>query len=249
MSTVTDAIHAHHLELARILSTHLAALEENRADADPAGLATFLKSDLLPHALGEEASLYPTIAPIVAAHGNPTATMSIDHEHIARYIREIDETAASLAAAPVAEQAALRAQLTRLTIQLDAIMRLHTEKEERVYIDLFSRYLTAAEQQAVLDAMHEGGHADEAEPVAKILDVRPLPPAQRHALIFKQFDDLASGDAFTLVNDHDPKPLYYQLSFERKGQLTWDYIEQGPETWQVRIGKTVPVAAGSASEG
>ena len=42
---------------------------------------------------------------------------------------------------------------------------------------------------------------------------------------------------FILLNDHDPKPLYYQFMFERPGQFTWDYVEQGPEAWQVRIGK------------
>jgi hypothetical protein len=41
-----------------------------------------------------------------------------------------------------------------------------------------------------------------------------------------------------LTNDHDPKPLYYQLQAESTGQFSWDYLEQGPERWQVRIGRT-----------
>ena len=41
-----------------------------------------------------------------------------------------------------------------------------------------------------------------------------------------------------LVNDHDPKPLYYQFSFERAGTFTWRYLEEGPEVWRVEIGKT-----------
>jgi len=40
-----------------------------------------------------------------------------------------------------------------------------------------------------------------------------------------------------LVNDHDPKPLYYQLMAERPGLIDWTYLEEGPETWQVRITK------------
>jgi uncharacterized protein (DUF2249 family) len=40
------------------------------------------------------------------------------------------------------------------------------------------------------------------------------------------------------VNDHDPKPLYYQFDAEHSGAFTWDYLESGPETWRVRIGKT-----------
>lgn len=70
------------------------------------------------------------------------------------------------------------------------------------------------------------------------LDVRTIPPAQRHPMIFQRFAALPVGGSFVLVNDHDPKPLYYQLNFEHSGQLGWDYLEQGPEVWRVRISRT-----------
>lgn len=69
------------------------------------------------------------------------------------------------------------------------------------------------------------------------LDVWQVPPAQCHPLIFSTFESLAPGEAFVLLNDHDPKPLYYQFSFERSGQFTCDYLEQGPLDWRVRVGK------------
>ncbi len=77
-----------------------------------------------------------------------------------------------------------------------------------------------------------------AETAEKTVDVRPLAPAQRHPLIFGTFEDLMPGQSFVLVNDHDPKPLYYQFAAERTGEFTWDYLEQGPEVWRVRIAKT-----------
>lgn len=40
-----------------------------------------------------------------------------------------------------------------------------------------------------------------------------------------------------LVNDHDPKPLFYQFQAERTGEFTWEYELQGPKEWRVRIGK------------
>lgn len=40
-----------------------------------------------------------------------------------------------------------------------------------------------------------------------------------------------------LVNDHDPKPLYYQFAAERPGTFDWEYQEQGPEVWKVLITK------------
>ena len=71
-----------------------------------------------------------------------------------------------------------------------------------------------------------------------IVAVRQVAPPQRHPLIFNTFEALQPGEKFILINDHDPKPLYYQFSFERAGQFTWDYLESGPETWRVQIGKT-----------
>lgn len=38
--------------------------------------------------------------------------------------------------------------------------------------------------------------------------------------------------------DHDPKPLYYQFLHEREGLFGWEYLEQGPELWRVRISRT-----------
>ena len=71
----------------------------------------------------------------------------------------------------------------------------------------------------------------------KSLDVRTLIPRERHPLIFSTFDKLGAGESFELVNDHDPKPLYYQLQAERPGALGWNYLEQGPEVWRVHITK------------
>jgi len=69
------------------------------------------------------------------------------------------------------------------------------------------------------------------------LDVRDEPPARRHELILATYHDLAPASAFILVNDHDPKPLYYQFAAEYPDAFTWEYLEEGPEVWRVRIGR------------
>jgi len=46
------------------------------------------------------------------------------------------------------------------------------------------------------------------------LDIRDYVPRDRHQLIFATFDRLAPGHSFVLINDHDPKPLYYQFEAE-----------------------------------
>ena len=72
---------------------------------------------------------------------------------------------------------------------------------------------------------------------APILDVRSEIPQRRHELIFENYHALEAGHSYILVNDHDPKPLYYQFEAEHNGEFTWEYREEGPETWRVRIGK------------
>jgi uncharacterized protein (DUF2249 family) len=71
-----------------------------------------------------------------------------------------------------------------------------------------------------------------------VLDVRVLPPREKHPTIFATFDALEPGASFVLLNDHDPVPLRYQFMAERPNSFTWEYLEQGPEIWRVEIGKT-----------
>lgn len=78
----------------------------------------------------------------------------------------------------------------------------------------------------------------EASAPAVTLDVRGILPRNRHPLIFGIFSSLPVGEALLLTNDHDPKPLFYQMQAEEGGQFSWDYVEKGPDRWQVRIGRT-----------
>jgi len=69
------------------------------------------------------------------------------------------------------------------------------------------------------------------------IDVRSVPPRDRHPLIFNTLRSLGVGESMELVNDHDPRPLYDQFQSEKPGMVAWDYLENGPETWRVRITK------------
>lgn len=72
------------------------------------------------------------------------------------------------------------------------------------------------------------------------LDVTLLAPREKHPTIFARFDALNGGERLNILNDHDPKPLYYQLLGERGNGFTWEYLEQGPEIWRVCITKNPP---------
>lgn len=67
------------------------------------------------------------------------------------------------------------------------------------------------------------------------VDVTKIEPRLKHPTIFEQFDALNGGEALVIHNDHDPKPLYYQMIAERGQIFDWEYLQEGPETWEVRI--------------
>jgi uncharacterized protein (DUF2249 family) len=46
------------------------------------------------------------------------------------------------------------------------------------------------------------------------IDVRDVPPKDRHPMIHEAFEDVDSGESVTVVNDHDPKPLFYEFEAE-----------------------------------
>ncbi|WP_226023863.1 DUF2249 domain-containing protein [Halomicrobium salinisoli] len=83
----------------------------------------------------------------------------------------------------------------------------------------------------------DGSPDDGAVEVTEELDVRDLPPAQRHEQIFAAYADLDLGEGFVLVNDHDPKPLYHQFEAEADDAFRWEYRQKEPGEFRVLIGK------------
>lgn len=67
------------------------------------------------------------------------------------------------------------------------------------------------------------------------LDVTVIEPRYKHSTIYEHFDALKDGEAFIIHNDHDPKPLYYALMNDRGNIFTWDYLQRGPEIWEIKI--------------
>jgi uncharacterized protein (DUF2249 family) len=49
---------------------------------------------------------------------------------------------------------------------------------------------------------------------ATTLDLRDVPPARRHPKIHDAFEGLDSGETLRIVNDHEPKPLFYEFQAE-----------------------------------
>ncbi|MES9537583.1 MULTISPECIES: DUF2249 domain-containing protein [unclassified Actinomadura] len=240
-----QAIRDHHERLGRTMADHALtitraadqlAAPHDRRDA----LAAFCEEEVLPHADAEEKTLYRAAEDLPEARLLLRAMLA---EHAVLRERVAELRAARTPGEAVGAAAAL-----------NALFQSHLAKEN----DLILPALVDAgvDLAGLLAGMREvlggpakgagctcGGHDDPGTPGATAevtggeLDVRTLVPAQRHAQIFEAFGALAAGTAFVLVNDHDPKPLYYQFAAEHPGEFTWEYEEAGPEVWRVRIGR------------
>jgi len=48
------------------------------------------------------------------------------------------------------------------------------------------------------------------------LDLRPMPPFERHEKIFQTWDSLGPGDTLKITNDHDPNHCVISLRWSTK---------------------------------
>jgi uncharacterized protein (DUF2249 family)/quercetin dioxygenase-like cupin family protein len=98
----------------------------------------------------------------------------------------------------------------------------------------------------------QAARRDDAPPVAeRAIDLCLLPRSERHPLVFEAFDRLAVGESFVIFNDHDPHPLRMQIEQLREGEMSWEYVERGPDTFRVRVTRVAPPAGrrGAVSSG
>ncbi|AJF27765.1 hypothetical protein SG26_18615 (plasmid) [Haloarcula sp. CBA1115] len=106
----------------------------------------------------------------------------------------------------------------------------------------------SGESDTAADDVSEAPSDDESVEITDELDVRDLPPAQRHEQIFEAYAELDTGSGFVLVNDHDPKPLYHQFEAEAGPEFRWTYRQQDPGEFRVLIGKAETTVDESADE-
>lgn len=147
-------------------------------------------------------------------------------------------------------------ELHKLIEKYVSLIEEHINKENNVLFAIADTYLSEEEQKEIFERFEEfeikeigkGKHEEfhnmirkmkeELFGESKVLDVREIPPSQRHSLIFSEFDNLSTSKSFIIINDHDPKPLYYQFQAEKQKKFSWEYLNTGPTMWIVRITKT-----------
>lgn len=76
-----------------------------------------------------------------------------------------------------------------------------------------------------------------------LIDVRLIPPHERHAMIFATFEKLPAGGWIDLLSDHEPLPLKTQFQAQWPGQFDWQVLNAGPAEWRTRIGRRAQTKA------
>ena len=75
----------------------------------------------------------------------------------------------------------------------------------------------------------------------EIFDGREIPCAVKHGLIIAKWRALPVGQAFVLVNDHDPVRLRNQFAELWPETFAWNYLLQSPKEFRVEITKLKPL--------
>ena len=197
------------------------SLEPADRQAAQASLQEFCADRILRHLSAADQALY---AP--AAGAGPTrllvTALRIQHRIIAHDISD-------LGTASTADQT--RAAARSLVTMLESCLEIQKSVLLPALAELPGADLPSLTQD--MGTLLEGKHLEKPDE----LDVREIPHGRRHPRIFGTYARLGEGESFVLVNNHDPKPLRREFDTAFPGQYAWDYLEQGPARWRVRIGR------------
>ncbi|MGV9295691.1 DUF2249 domain-containing protein [Amycolatopsis sp. NPDC003676] len=164
---------------------------------------------------------------------NATAAGAPATRLLVRALRRIQDSV--LRSVGELREADTSAQVSHAAQALDALLAAYLDAETNVLLPALAD-LPGADVPVLVDDLRtllDGGELDRAE----VLDVREIPHGTRHPRIFGRYARLAPGESFVLVNNHDPKPLRREFTAAHGEDFTWEYVESGPEKWQVRIGR------------
>lgn len=162
MGAVTEPLRNEHREL-------LPEIEALRRVADSLGEVSveairegvdeaydFLTRHLIPHAKAEDAALYPVVGRVMGAP-EATATMSRDHVEVVRLTEELGALRAELAPDSLSE--GTERALRRVLYGLYALVKVHFEKEEELYLPILDARLSEGEAREMFEAMEQAAAA------------------------------------------------------------------------------------------
>ncbi len=224
-----NRIRGHHRAMAEDLTQRVDAYVLTLEQGEPmaAGrdsLVQHINQVILPHARGEEETIYARAAE--PRFGVLALVQDMKKEH-----GQLEGLTGQLKAATSGVRA------MRAAGAIEEVFRSHAGREN----DLLLPVLEAAPEvnlTALLEEMHRTTEAPQPSPLSDAdvtIDVRLIPHTMRHTTIFALVDRLAIGQALVIEVDHDPLPLRYQLDATHGDQMSWTYLQEGPDAWRVEI--------------
>jgi uncharacterized protein (DUF2249 family) len=170
----------------------------------------------------------------------PPSIMKMDHVEFRTRKRELYNLANNY---DTFEFDHFKSRVVELGDYLTRELASHIFKEDNILYQIALQVLTPEEWDQVRVGCDQIGYCcftpDEmAEHRRTVeLDLRTLPPPQRHEQIMLAWNALEPGEILRLTNDHDPKPLRYQFQAEYPDNYTWEYEQSGPVDWVVKLGR------------
>lgn len=138
----------HIREIADLIRDEPSPVIHNGVDAT----LSFVLDELLPHAKVEEQALYPVVANLMGGE-QATRSMKEDHRAIEKCVNEIADVRKRHHSSPGGPPPLI--DIRRILYSLHAIISLHLEKEETIYIPLLESKLTEKESEEVIAAVEK----------------------------------------------------------------------------------------------
>jgi hemerythrin-like domain-containing protein len=146
-----ETFRSYHRELLARLEQALQSLEDDAGDGGVLGSAVLssLAEDFRRYVEANENSLYPAVAPMIRSEEQVMAPMILDVRAIGDYATEGERTALEALTASDGGRRARARRIRMLATHAEAVIRLHLEKLERIYLPLLAE-LSEEQRETVL---------------------------------------------------------------------------------------------------
>jgi uncharacterized protein (DUF2249 family) len=212
---------------------------ETLAGADVASAAATNASSTGPHGEPHASAASAAGAEHVGAPGGANGAMEHEGDVVVLDVRDLEPPEPMVRTLEALERLPAGATLVQINVRVPRFLLPRLEERGFTYeVREQAPDLVRVFIRRKADAFHTPGQESiMQETTERTLDVRVIPPRDKHPTIFRTFEELGTGESFVLINDHDPRPLRYQFEAEIPDRFGWEYLEQGPEVWRVRITK------------
>ncbi|HAM23657.1 MAG TPA: cation-binding protein [Actinobacteria bacterium] len=238
---ILEQVVAHHEQMLTTIGLRVRALTDavnagNDVSATQKALVEYCRTELLPHAKAEEATLYPQagIDPHLRAL---VQAMIAEHSILTELVEQLarDTEPGDVAAAAGGLWTLINSHVSKESEYV--LPHIATDPDTSLTELVVGLHELVGGGESAEDNKSAGGcgcgcaHTDEIPE----LDVRAIPHAIRHATVFGALEAVEPGSSLILVAPHDPLPLLNQIDDRHPNEFSVSYLERGPEAWRLQL--------------